>query len=75
MEQMISVCLIVFSLGVGLQMLLRLYYGARGPQFGDPFHGIISVVGWILIVGPLVIIIVAGSACCCWPWPRSPDSN
>jgi type IV pilus assembly protein PilC len=35
-------------LALGLRMALRLHYGARGPDAGDPIHDFVSVFTWVL---------------------------
>jgi type IV pilus assembly protein PilC len=45
-------------LGLGLRMALRLNYGARGPEPGDPVYDFLSVCSWVLIalgVAPAVL--------------------
>jgi type IV pilus assembly protein PilC len=45
-------------LGVGLRMSLRLTYGARGPDPGDPVHGLLNIAVWVLIgMGALPILV------------------
>ncbi len=47
-------------LGVGLRMSLRLTYGVRGPDPGDPVYEILRLVGWVLIAIGLAPAILGG---------------
>src|SRR6185436_16026128 len=47
-------------LGVGLRMALRLTYGVRGPDAGDPVYEFLRITGWVLIVLGLTPAIVGG---------------
>ncbi len=66
MEQILYACLILLPFGVSLQMSLRLLYGARGPQVGDPVHLVVSVAGWTLTILPLIAFIVVGTTWLSW---------
>src|SRR5204863_106709 len=37
-------------LGLGLRMALRLTYGVRGADAGDPVYEFLRITGWVLIV-------------------------
>jgi len=37
-------------LGLGLRMALRLTYGVRGPDDGDPVYDFLRITGWVLII-------------------------
>jgi type II secretory pathway component PulF len=47
-------------LGVSLRMSLRLTYGARGPEVGDPVHAFLNIAGWVLIALGIAPAIVGG---------------
>ncbi len=47
-------------LGLGLRMALRLTYGARGPEPGDPVHAFLNITGWVLIALGLAPAIIGG---------------
>jgi len=47
-------------LGIGLRMSLRLTYGARGPEPGDPVHAFLNITGWVLIALGLAPAILGG---------------
>ncbi len=38
-------------------MSLRLLYGARGPQVGDPIHQIVNTGSWALTILPMIVLI------------------
>lgn len=48
-------------LGIGIRMALRLTYGARGPEPGDPVHGFLNITGWVLIAVGLVPGLIGGA--------------
>ena len=52
---------ILILAGIGLRMVLRLAYGARGPGRNDLFHSFFNTIGWALILLPLLGIAVAGA--------------
>jgi type II secretory pathway component PulF len=46
-------------LGLVLRIGLRLHYGARGPEEGDPVFALVNTSGWVLIVlGAIPLIIL-----------------
>jgi type IV pilus assembly protein PilC len=47
-------------LGLGLRMALRLTYGVRGPDAGDPIYEFLRITGWVLIVLGLAPAILGG---------------
>lgn len=47
-------------LGLGLRMALRLTYGVRGPDAGDPVYEFLRITGWVLIVLGLAPAILGG---------------
>jgi len=47
-------------LGLGLRMALRLHYGARGPEPGDPVNDFLAIVSWVLIALGLAPAILGG---------------
>lgn len=47
-------------LGLGLRMALRLTYGVRGPDDGDPLYELLRITGWVLIVLGLAPAVFAG---------------
>jgi type II secretory pathway component PulF len=47
-------------LGLGLRMALRLTYGVRGPDAGDPIYEFLRITGWVLIVLGLTPAILGG---------------
>lgn len=47
-------------LGLGLRMSLRLTYGVRGPDAGDPVYEFLRITGWVLIVLGLAPAILGG---------------
>jgi type IV pilus assembly protein PilC len=47
-------------LGIGLRMSLRLTYGARGPEQGDPVHAFLNITGWVLIALGIAPAILGG---------------
>jgi type IV pilus assembly protein PilC len=47
-------------LGLGLRMALRLTYGVRGPDPGDPVYEFLRITGWVLIVLGLTPAILGG---------------
>jgi protein transport protein HofC len=47
-------------LGLGLRMALRLTYGVRGPEPGDPVYIFLSITSWVLIALAVVPAIVGG---------------
>jgi type IV pilus assembly protein PilC len=47
-------------LGLGLRMALRLTYGVRGPDDGDPVYDFLRITGWVLIILGLMPAIVGG---------------
>ena len=47
--------------GLGLRMALRLTYGARGPEPGDPIHVFLNTASWVLIAMGLVPAVVGGT--------------
>ena len=47
-------------LGLGLRMSLRLTYGVRGPDAGDPVYEFLRITGWVLIVLGLTPAILGG---------------
>jgi type II secretory pathway component PulF len=47
-------------LGIGLRMSLRLTYGSRGPEPGDPVHAFLNITGWVLIALGLAPAILGG---------------
>jgi type II secretory pathway component PulF len=47
-------------LGLGLRMALRLTYGVRGPDAGDPVYEFLRITGWVLIVLGLTPAILGG---------------
>jgi len=47
-------------LGLSLRMSLRLTYGARGPETGDPVHALLNIMAWVLIALGLVPIVFGG---------------
>src|SRR3954470_19177373 len=47
-------------LGLGLRMSLRLTYGVRGPDAGDPIYEFLRITGWVLIVLGLAPAILGG---------------
>jgi general secretion pathway protein F len=52
---------ILFLLGVGLRMVPRLVYGARGSYPNYPIFALFNTFGWILILVPLLGFAVAGA--------------
>ena len=46
-------------LGVGLHMAVRIIYGARGPEPGDPIYVFLRTTGWVLITFGLVPTLLA----------------
>lgn len=62
MGQIFYASVILLPLGISLRMSLRLLYGARGPQVGDPIHQIMSVLSWILTLTPLAILVVVSTS-------------
>jgi type II secretory pathway component PulF len=48
-------------LGLGLRMALRLTYGARGPEPGDPIFVFLSTNSWVLIGLGLAPAVIAGA--------------
>ncbi len=53
--------LALFILGICLRMSLRLLYGARGPASEDALYLIMRIVGWGLIILPMLVISIAGA--------------
>jgi protein transport protein HofC len=49
-------------LGMGLRMSLRLTYGARGPEPGDPVHSFLNILAWVLIALGMLPIAFGGIA-------------
>jgi type II secretory pathway component PulF len=47
-------------LGLGLRMALRLTYGVRGPDPGDPVYEFLRITGWVLIILGLTPAILGG---------------
>src|SRR4051812_20103891 len=47
-------------LGIGLRMSLRLTYGVRGPDAGDPVYELLRIVGWVLIAIGLAPAMLGG---------------
>jgi len=47
-------------------MSLRLLYGARGPQPGDPIYQLVHVASWVLTILPLVVLIVVSTLWMSW---------
>jgi type IV pilus assembly protein PilC len=47
-------------LGIGLRMSLRLTYGVRGPDPGDPAYELLRIVGWVLIAIGLAPAMLGG---------------
>src|SRR5882757_3592416 len=47
-------------LGLGLRMALRLTYGVRGPDEGDPVYEFLRITGWVLIALGLAPAILGG---------------
>jgi type II secretory pathway component PulF len=47
-------------LGLGLRMSLRLTYGARGPEPGDPVYAFLNITAWVLIALGLLPAIFGG---------------
>lgn len=47
-------------LGLGLRMALRLTYGVRGPDAGDPIYEFLRITGWVLIVLGLAPAVLGG---------------
>jgi type II secretory pathway component PulF len=47
-------------LGLGLRMSLRLTYGVRGPDAGDPVYEFLRITGWVLIALGLAPAILGG---------------
>lgn len=66
MEQILYASLILLAFGVSLRMSLRLLYGARGPQVGDPIHQVVNAGSWALTIIPLAVFIVAGTTWLSW---------
>jgi len=62
MDQVFYASVILLPLGISLRMSLRLLYGARGPQVGDPVYQIMSVLSWILTITPLLVVIIASTS-------------
>ena len=52
---------ILFLSGLGLRMVLRLAYGARGPYHNDPIFAIVNTIGWTLILLPFLGIAAAAA--------------
>ncbi len=61
MEQILYACLVLLPLGLSLRMSLRLLYGARGPQVGDPIYLVVNIGCWALTIIPLTVLIVVGA--------------
>jgi len=61
MDELIYVWPILILLGVGLRMALRIGYGARGPNAGDPLFIFFNIAAWILIVLGLLPAILGGA--------------
>lgn len=47
-------------MGMGLRILLRLSYGARGPGVHDDFYTIVSAFSWFLIILALFPVVLVG---------------
>lgn len=65
-NQIFYACLILIPFGICLRTSLRLLYGARGPQIGDPIYQMVNVASWVLTILPLAILIVASTLWLCW---------
>jgi hypothetical protein len=48
-------------LGLGLQMALRLTYGARGPEPGDPIYVFLRTNSWVLVSLGVLPVFIAGA--------------
>src|SRR5688572_22606742 len=48
-------------LGLGLRMALRLTYGARGPEPGDPIFVFLNTNSWVLIGLGLAPAVIGGA--------------
>src|SRR3712207_3356459 len=48
-------------LGLALRMALRLTYGARGPEPGDPIYVFVNTAAWVLLCLGIVPAIVGGT--------------
>ncbi len=66
MQQIFYASLILLPLGISLRISLRLLYGARGPQVGDPIYQIMHVLSWVLTLAPLLVLIVVGTNWLSW---------
>lgn len=66
MIDLLYACLILLPLGFSLRMSLRLLYGARGPRLEDPVAQVMNVLGWSLILLPLLVFLVVGTNFLCW---------
>src|SRR3990172_1808786 len=61
METLLYAWPVLILLGLGLRMALRLHYGARGPEPGDPIFAMLNITSWVLMfLG--VFPAIAGSA-------------
>lgn len=47
-------------------MSLRLLYGTRGPQIGDPIYQIVNVASWVLTILPLMAFIIVSTLWLSW---------
>jgi protein transport protein HofC len=47
-------------LGIGLRMALRLTYGVRGPEPGDPVYIFLNITSWVLIALAVVPAVIGG---------------
>ena len=61
MEQILYASSILIPFGLCLRMSLKLLYGARGPQLGDPVYQVINAASWTLIVLAGCVFIVTGT--------------
>ena len=66
MNQLLYACLVLLPFGIVLRMSLRLLYGARGPQVGDPIYQVVYTASWGLTIIPLLAFLVVGTSWLSW---------
>ena len=54
----ITAVLATIALGVAIRVALRLFYGVRGPEPGDPVYVLLHSVSWVLLFAGLSVIVV-----------------